>query len=116
MPYIAGLPMPHAFAPSASALTTSLPRRMPPSSQTSSFDRRPASVSMEMISGSASIDDRAVSMLRPPWFDTRIAATPALAAKTASSPHWTPLSTIGIVVFEQNHATSFQLSAGSRFA
>ena len=65
MPYIAGLPMPHAFAPSASALTTSLPRRMPPSSQTSSFDRRPASVSMEMISGSASIDDRAVSMLRP---------------------------------------------------
>ena len=57
MPYIAGLPMPHAFAPSASALTTSLPRRMPPSSQTSSFDRRPASVSMEMISGSASIDE-----------------------------------------------------------
>ncbi len=59
-----------ARAPSASALTTSPPRRMPPSSSTSIW-----SPTASAIAGSARIVAGVPSRLLPPWLDTEIALT-----------------------------------------
>src|SRR3984885_12635621 len=75
-----------AFAPSASALTTSLPRRTPPSSSTSIW-----SPTAPATAGRARIVAGVPSRLLPPWLDTEIAVTPASTARLASSPLVTPL-------------------------
>ena len=62
------------------ALTTSLPRRMPPSSSTSTW-----SPTASAIGGSARIGAGVPSRLLPPWLDTEIAVTPASTARCASS-------------------------------
>ena len=58
-------PMPTASAPRIIALTTSAPRRIPPSTITSA---RPAAA--RTTSGRTSIAPRPWSSWRPPWLDT----------------------------------------------
>ena len=64
-----------ARAPSASALTTSLPRRMPPSITTST-----SSPTASAIEGSTRIGAGVPSMLLPPWLETESVVTPASRA------------------------------------
>ena len=78
-PRAAGGPASTAPAPSASAVATSVPRRMPPSSSTSS--RSPTA---STTAGSASIVGITPSSWRPPWFETTTPAAPCSAARTAS--------------------------------
>ena len=73
------------LAPSAQALSTSWPLRMPPSIHTSSL-----SPTASTIAGSAAIDEGAPSSWRPPWLLTTIASAPLLAASTASSTSMMP--------------------------
>src|SRR5262245_45093731 len=80
-----GRPMPTAFAPSASAFTISVPRRKPLSTSTGIL---PAA---SMISGSASMVERPLSSLRPPWLETMIASMPLVVASLASSCDMIPL-------------------------
>ena len=77
-------------APSASALTTSAPRRMPPSSMTG---MRPATASTTC--GRARTPAGAPSSWRPPWLETITASTPSSAARRASSGCRTPLRISG---------------------
>ena len=79
-----------ALAPSASALTASLPRRMPPSSRTSIWSPTAAATA-----GRARMVAGVPSRLLPPWFDTEMALTPASTARLASSTRVTPLSMNG---------------------
>ena len=74
-PHNGARPASTARAPSASALTTSAPRRMPPSTSTSTL---PSTASA--TSGSASIVASAPSSWRPPWFETTTPAAPWSAA------------------------------------
>ena len=103
-----GRPTSTALAPNASALSTSVPRRIPPSTKTGT---RPATLSATC--GSASMVAGTVSRLRPPWLETMIPATPALTARSASSGLSTPFSSSGILAKERSHSTSFQLKAAS---
>ncbi len=80
-PQAAARPTSVARAPSASAFSTSAPRRMPPSTYTS---QRPATAST--TSGSASSVAGAPSSWRPPWFETMIAAAPCSTASRAVLP------------------------------
>ena len=66
-------------APSASALTTSLPRRMPPSSSTSSW---PPTASA--TAGSARMEAGVPSRLLPPWLETE---RPWLRCPRRGAPH-----------------------------
>src|ERR1700733_16202008 len=96
-----------ARAPSASALTTSLPRRTPPSSKTSIW-----SPTASTTAGSARIDAGVPSRLFPPWFDTQIAETPASTALLASSTRITPLSMNRPPPTSRNQAMSSQVGGG----
>ncbi len=93
----------HARAPSATAFTTSEPRRTPPSRITSA---RPATAST--ISGRTSIGDGAWSSWRPPWFDTMIASMPRSTARRASAADMMPLSAIGPGQSERYQSMSAQ--------
>ena len=70
-PHIAGRPTSTARAPSASEMSTSVPRRIPPSTSTSISPPTAATTS-----GSASSEAGAASNWRPPWFETTIADAP----------------------------------------
>mmetsp|Transcript_24727 Transcript_24727/g.80865 ORF Transcript_24727/g.80865 Transcript_24727/m.80865 type:complete len:238 (-) Transcript_24727:1561-2274(-) len=109
-PYSAARPMPTAFAPSASALKTSVPRVIPPSRRTSKAEpSNPGSARKASItSTSASSVGRAVSRLRPPWLLTTIPARPSRKARTASAPVCTPLSRTGVDVMLRIQARSAQ--------
>ena len=96
-----------ARAPSASALTTSPPRRMPPSSRTSTC---PPTASA--MAGSSRMVAGVPSRLLPPWLDTEIAASPASTARRASSTRLTPLSIIGPAHWAASQAMSSQLGSG----
>ncbi len=76
-----------ARAPSASALTTSEPRRTPPSSSTSTWS--PTASAMGL---STRIVAGVPSRLLPPWLLTEIASTPTSTARSASSTRQMPLS------------------------
>ena len=96
-----------ALAPRATAFTTSLPRRMPPSSTTSTW--LPTASAMP---GSERIGAGVVSRLLPPWLDTEMAATPASTARRASSTRPTPLSMTGPPHSAQSQATSSHVGSG----
>ena len=89
-PTATGRPTSAARAPSASALTTSGERRMPPSTYTSA---RPATAST--ISATMSAVAGASASWRAPWLETTTAAAPASTQRTASSARCTPLATTG---------------------
>ena len=80
-----------ASAPSASALNTSVPVRMPPS--TKIFMLLPTA---SAISGSTSALAGVWPSTRPPWLDTMIAAAPASAAFCAPRTVMTPLTMNGM--------------------
>jgi len=108
-PHKYGRPICTACAPNASAFTTSVPRRMPPSTSTGT---RPPTFST--TSGKASMVAGTVSRLRAPWFDTMIPETPAFTAVAASSGLRMPLSSTGRRAKERSQSISFQLRDGSR--
>mmetsp|Transcript_86600 Transcript_86600/g.220631 ORF Transcript_86600/g.220631 Transcript_86600/m.220631 type:complete len:272 (+) Transcript_86600:229-1044(+) len=93
----------------------SVPRRMPPSTNTSSLPARPAPPKAAVTSARTSSVGRAWSSCLPPWFEITMPSRPFWAANTASSPVCTPLSTSFILpaVTERSHARSFQLSRAS---
>src|SRR5215469_936295 len=93
-----------ARAPSASALTTSLPRRTPPSSSTSIW-----LPTASAIPGSRRIVAGVPSTLLPPWLETEIPVTPASTARFASSTLLTPLRRNGAGHCSRSHATSAQV-------
>ena len=93
----------HAVAPSAIALSTSVPRRTPPSSSTSIL---PSTAST--TSGSAEMAERTPSSWRPPWLETITASTPCCAASLASSGSRMPLSARGPPQMDFAHSMSFQ--------
>jgi hypothetical protein len=73
--YKYGRPISTAEAPSASAFSTSVPRRTPPSNSTG---MRPWHTST--TSGKASMAGITVSIPLAPWFETTIPCTPAFSA------------------------------------
>ena len=79
-PQSAGRPTSTASAPSASAIATSVPRRMPPSTITAP---RPSTAST--TSGRASAVAETQSSWRPPWLETTTPAAPCSTASPASS-------------------------------
>ena len=83
-------PIMTALAPRATALTTSLPRRTPPSMTTSM--RSPTA---SAITGSARMVAGVVSRLLPPWLDTLMVLYPASTARSASETRMMPLSMNG---------------------
>ena len=97
-----------ARAPSASAFTTSAPRRIPPSKKTSTLAPAPCTTS-----GSVSMVESVVSRLRDPWLDTISPFTPYSAAMAASSPVIMPLNTMGRSVTVRSHFRSSQVAPGS---
>ena len=99
-PHSTGRPTATAVAPSAHALTTSVPRRIPPS--TSSGSSPPTA---SAIAGSRSTAAGTVSSWRPPWLDTTSASTPAETASRASWGCATPFSAIGSAVAARSHST-----------
>ena len=102
-PNMIGRPIATAVAPSANALTTSVPRRIPLSriSGTSPF----TSSAME---GRTVIDAGVPSSARPPWFETCTAAAPAVMAARASCGRVMPLTTTGSPVSFRIISTSLQ--------
>jgi hypothetical protein len=93
----------------ASAFKTSLPLRMPPSTQTSQ-----APPTWSMTWGRASQVEGAVSSWRPPWLLTITAFAPCSAERRASSPRQTPLTTTGSSVVAHSQSRSSKLSADSK--
>src|SRR6185436_6433065 len=110
-PHRQGRPISTARAPSASALTTSVPRRTPPSISTG---MRPATAST--TPGSAVIVAGTVSRLRAPWFETTMPPAPWRTASAASSGERMPLRTTGIFANERIHSMPLQVSFGSKIA
>ena len=80
----------HGPRPSAIALTTSLPRRMPPSRSTSTWSPTAATTA-----GRERIAPGVPSRLLPPCVETEMAETPASTARRASSGRLMPLSRNG---------------------
>ena len=109
-PYKVARPTSTPFAPSASALTMSEPRRKPPSIITT------ASPAASTISGSASIVASEPSSWRPPWFDTTTPSAPWSSASRVSSAVSTPLISIGPPHAFLMKAMSSQFSIGFRRA
>src|ERR1700730_13356598 len=95
-----------AFAPRASAFTTSPPRRTPPSSSTATWS--PTAWAMP---GSIRTVAGVPSRLLPPWLDTEIAETPASTARLASSILVTPLSMNAPCPWDRSQATCSQAGA-----
>jgi len=89
-PHADGRPTSTAAAPSASAITTSAPSRIPPSTSTGT---RPAAAST--TPGSASRVAGARSSWRPPWLETTIASAPCSIAARASSSRTIPFTITG---------------------
>ena len=79
-----------ARAPSAIAFTTSLPRRTPPSSNTSICEPTASA-----IAGSARIGAGVPSKLFPPWLETERAVAPKSTTRFASSIRLTPFTMNG---------------------
>lgn len=100
-----------ALAPRARALTTSVPRRMPPSTRTG---MRPSMRSTTR--GRAWMVAGTVSRFRAPWFETMMPAAPASSPRAASSAFRTPFKRTGTFAKDRSHSTSFQVSDGSRSA
>jgi hypothetical protein len=96
-----------ALAPSASALSTSLPRRTPPSMNTSA---RPRAAST--ISGRTSSEPGTASIWRPPWLDTQMPSTPQPMASSASSAVIVPLMMSGPFQRSRSHARSLSEAPG----
>ncbi len=94
-----------ARAPRASALTTSLPRRIPPSRSTSSWPPA-ASATAGRQRMAAGVESR----LLPPWFDTEIAVAPMSAARRASSGRVIPLIMNGPAHCRRSQARSSQVA------
>src|SRR6185437_1858142 len=107
-PHNTGRPTSAARAPSAIALSTSVPRLTPPSTSTGTLEPAPSTTSAR-----ARIVGIAVSSWRPPWLDTIRASTPCSAARFASSPRITPLSTSGSGHTRRSHARSFHVTLAS---
>jgi hypothetical protein len=78
-PYTYGLPTSTALAPSATALSTSEPVRMPLSKSTVSPDS--LTLSSAPISASASREATAPSSWRPPWLETMMPSMPCDMAR-----------------------------------
>ena len=98
-----------ATAPSASAFSTSLPRRTPPSTSTGTA---PPTASTTSGSTSSVADDP--SSCRPPWFDTTTPSTPCDTATSASSAVITPFASTGNPPpASRIHARSSQVNDGS---
>ena len=99
-----------AFAPRATALTTSLPRRTPPSQMTSSWSPTAWTTgsTRSMVAG-------AVSSWRPPWLESATASMPMDAAISASATDWMPLITSGPSHTDRSHSMSSQQSEGSNW-
>ncbi|CFN63728.1 Uncharacterised protein [Bordetella pertussis] len=95
-------------APSATALSTSWPERMPPSIHTSM--REPTASAM---AGSALMEETAPSSWRPPWLLTIRASAPLSAARRASSASRMPLRISLPPQRRLIHSTSSQLRRGS---
>ncbi len=93
------------LAPSASARTTSMPVRMPPSNMISICEPTAST-----ISGSTSIEDGAPSSWRPPWLETTMACAPVLAASSASSTSRMPFRISLPGQIERIQSMSFQFS------
>ena len=100
-----------AFAPRASALSTSVPCLMPPSKYTSS--RSPTA---SAISGSISMVPLLPCRAWPPWLETISASAPCSAHRTASSAVCTPLTISGMEVMERSHSRSAQLRELSKLS
>ena len=109
-PQSMGRPTKTIWAPSASALSTSVPRRTPPSMKTGS---RPASA---LTTGcSASTVARQPSSCRPPWLETMTPLAPCSAASRASSGVMMPLTSTGSPVMLRSQLRSAHVSVGSRY-
>ncbi len=80
----------HRAGAQGEALTTSEPRRMPPSSTTSIWSPTASAIGLTIR-----IEAGVPSRLLPPWLDTEIAVTPASTARRASSIRHTPFSMNG---------------------
>src|SRR5882672_1350760 len=88
-PYSVARPSITPSAPSASAFTTSTPRRTPPSTSTLILP-----FTARTMGGSASSAATAPSSCRPPWLDTTTASTPIAASRAASSARRIPFTSI----------------------
>ena len=100
-------PISTALAPSASALTTSLPRRTPPSSTTSIW-----SPTASTTAGSIRMEAGTPSTLFPPWLDTEIAVAPRSTARLASSGRRMPLIMKGPCQTLRSHCRSAPVGCG----
>jgi len=89
-------------------LTTSLPRRIPPSSRTSIWSPTAAAAEgkTRMVAG-------VPSRLLPPWLETEIAVAPASTARRASSGRMTPLTRNGPPQRARSQAMSAQVGGGT---
>ena len=106
-PHRCGRPIGQAVTPSARALTTSVPRRTPPSSR---MGIRPPTAAT--IAGRASMVPGAPSSCRPPWLLTMMPSMPSATARRASWGWSTPLSSKGPGHNARSQATSVQEAAG----
>ena len=107
-PQTGSRPASTARAPSARAVATSAPRRIPPSSSTSSR------LVDGVEDGRQRLERRQTpSSWRPPWSRRRSRAAPCSAASTASSASRTPLTTTGTGRADASSARKAQSRAGS---
>mmetsp|Transcript_6801 Transcript_6801/g.18267 ORF Transcript_6801/g.18267 Transcript_6801/m.18267 type:complete len:231 (-) Transcript_6801:493-1185(-) len=107
-PYSTGRPSNTQSAPRARALSTSVPRRMPPSMKTGT-----RLLTAFTIAGRTSSAEGAKSNCLPPWFDTAMPSTPASKAICTSSAASRPLIMTGSLVMDFSQGTKSQVSESS---